>query len=51
MMKAGTFLLTLGVGMVAGGAAVLMLPEQCAARKTAQKAVNAAEDKMMDMMS
>lgn len=50
-MKAKTFLLTLGLGMVAGSAVVLMLPEQCAARKTAQKAVNAAENKMMDMMS
>ena len=50
-MKTTTFLLTLGAGMVAGGAAVLMLPEQCAARRTAQKAVNAAEEKMMDMMS
>lgn len=50
-MKASTFLLTLGAGIVAGGAAVLMLPEQCTMRKTAQKAVNAAEEKMMDMMS
>jgi hypothetical protein len=37
--------------MVAGGAAVLMLPEQCTARKAAQKAVTAAEEKMADMMS
>ena len=51
MMKATTFLLTLGIGMVAGSAAVLMLPEQCSVRKTAQKAVNVAEEKMMDMMS
>ena len=50
-MKATTFFLTLGIGMVAGGAAVLMLPEHCTVRKTAQKAVNAAEEKMMDMMS
>ncbi|MBQ2446473.1 MAG: hypothetical protein II272_08510 [Oscillospiraceae bacterium] len=50
-MKVSTFLLTLGAGMVAGGAAALMLPEQCAPRKAAQKAVNKAEEKMMDMMS
>ncbi len=50
-MKATTFLLTLGAGMVAGSAAVLMLPENCTVRKSAQKAVNAAEEKMMDMMT
>lgn len=50
-MKTSTFLLTLGIGMVAGSAAVLMMPEQCPVRKTAQKAVNAAEEKMMDMMT
>lgn len=50
-MKATTFLLTLGAGMVAGGAVALMMPEQSTARKTAQKAVNKAEEKMADMMS
>ncbi len=50
-MKAKTFLLTLGIGMAAGGAVALMLPEQCTARKTAQKAVDKAEQKMTEMMS
>ena len=50
-MQAKTFFLTLGVGMLAGGAAVLMLPPQSQARQTAQKAVNKAEEKMNQMMS
>ncbi len=50
-MKAKTFLLTLGLGMAAGGAVALMLPEQSKARKTAQKAVDMAEEKMTEMMS
>ena len=50
-MQTKTFLLTLGAGMLAGGAAVLMLPPQSKARQTAQKAVNKAEDKMTQMMS
>lgn len=49
-MQAKTFFLTLGVGMVAGGAAMLMLPPQSTARKTAQKAVDKAEQKMSQMM-
>ena len=50
-MQAKTFFLTLGAGMLAGGAAVLMLPPQSKARQTAQKAVNKAEEKMTQMMS
>ena len=50
-MKATTFLLTLGVGMAAGGAVALMLPEQCSARKAAQKAVDKAEDKMAQVLT
>lgn len=50
-MQTKTFLLTLGAGMLAGGAAVLMLPPQSTARQTAQKVVNKAEEKMTQMMS
>ncbi len=50
-MKATTFLLTLGVGMAAGGAVALMLPEQCSAKKAARKAVDKAEDKMAQVLS
>ena len=49
-MKAKSFFLTLGIGMVAGGAVALMLPPQSQAKRTAQKAVNKAEEKMMEMM-
>ena len=50
-MKTKTFLLTLGLGMAAGGAVALMLPEQCTARKAAQKAVDKAEDKMAQVLT
>ena len=49
-MQAKTFLLTLGVGMAAGGAAMLMLPQGSKARKTAQKAVDSVEQSMSKMM-
>lgn len=49
-MQAKTFFLTLGLGMAAGGAVALMLPPQSAARRTAQKAVDKAEQKMTQMM-
>lgn len=50
MMQTKTFLLTLGIGMVAGGAAALMLPQQSKVRRNAQKAVNKLECAMADMM-
>lgn len=49
-MQVKSFFLTLGLGMAAGGAVALMLPQQSAVRRTAQKAVNKAEQKMTDMM-
>lgn len=48
-MQVKSFLLTLGLGMAAGGAAALMLPQNSKARKTAQKAVNTVEDTVMKM--
>lgn len=50
MMQAKSFLITLGVGMAAGGAAMLMLPQGSKARKTAQKAVDTMEQSMGKMM-
>jgi hypothetical protein len=50
-MQTKSFLLTLGAGMLAGGAAVLMLPPYSKARQTAQKVVDMAEEKMSQMMS
>ena len=50
-MQTKSFLLTLGAGMLAGGAAVLMLPPYSKARQTAQKVVDMAEEKMTQMMS
>lgn len=38
------FFLTLGVGMVAGGMVILMLPKQSGVRQSAQKAANTIED-------
>lgn len=49
-MQAKTFLLTLGLGIATGSAAVLMLPPQSKARQAAQSAVNKAEQKMTQMM-
>lgn len=50
-MQAKTFLLTLSLGMAAGGAVALMLPQQSKVRKTAQKAVDSLEQSVTDMMS
>lgn len=50
-MQVKGFLLTLGLGMAAGGAVVLMLPQQSKVRKTAQKAVDSMEQSISDMMS
>ncbi len=49
-MQAKSFLLTLGLGMAAGGAVALMLPQQSQVRKTAQKAVDAMEQGVSKMM-
>lgn len=49
-MQVKGFLLTLGIGMVAGGAVALMLPPQSAARKAAQKAVDSMEQGISDAM-
>ena len=50
-MQVKGFLLTLGLGMAAGGAVALMLPQQSKVRKTAQRAVDSVEQSMSDMMS
>ncbi len=42
-MQMKTFVCGLGLGMLAGGMAALMLPEQSQVRKTAQKAADALE--------
>lgn len=49
-VKATGFLLTLGLGMAAGGAAVLMLPQQSKVRKTAQKTVDSMEQSISEML-
>lgn len=49
-MQVKTFLLTLGAGIVAGGAIALMLPPQSPVRRTAQKAVDSMEQSVSDMM-
>ncbi len=49
-MQAKSFLLTLGLGMAAGGAAVLMLPQNSGVRKTAQKAVDSVEQSVSKLM-
>lgn len=49
-MQVKSFLLTLGLGMAAGGAVALMLPQQSQVRKTAQKAVDTVEQAVTDMM-
>lgn len=49
-MQVKGFLLTLGLGMAAGGAVALMLPQQSKVRKTAQKAVDTMEQSISDMM-
>ncbi len=50
-MQVKGFLLTLGLGMAAGGAVALMLPQQSKVRKTAQRAVDSVEQSISDMMS
>ena len=50
-MQAKGFLLTLGLGMVAGGTVALMLPQNCKARKAAQKAVDSIEQSVSNMMN
>ena len=50
-MQVKGFLLTLGLGMAAGGAVALMLPQQSKVRKTAQQAVDSVEQTISDMMS
>lgn len=49
-MQVRSFLLTLGLGMLAGGAVALMLPPQSQVRKSAQKAVDSMEQSISDMM-
>lgn len=49
-MQAKGFLVTLGLGMVAGGAVALMLPEQCKVKQAAQKAVDTMEQSVANMM-
>lgn len=49
-MQAKSFLATLGLGMLAGGAVALMLPQQSAVRKTAQKAVDELESTVSGWM-
>ena len=46
-MQVQSFLLTLGLGMLAGGAAMLMLPRDNVVRVKAQQAVDAIEDEIM----
>ena len=50
-MQVKGFLLTLGVGMLAGGAAALMLPQQSELRKTAQKAVDSAQQSISELVN
>ncbi len=50
-MQVKGFLLTLGVGMLAGGAAALMLPQQSELRKTAQKAVDSAQQSISELIN
>ena len=49
-MQVKGFLLTLGLGMAAGGMVALMLPQQSQARKSAQKAVDKLEQSVSSMM-
>ncbi len=47
-MQVRSFLLTLGAGMLAGGAVALMLPQQSPVRREAQKAVDSLEQTVSD---
>ena len=50
IMQVKTFLLTLGAGMLGGAAVTMLLPEQCAVRRTAQDAVDSAKQAVSDML-
>lgn len=50
-MKAASFLTVMGLGMAAGATVTLMLPRQCAVRKTIQKAADTVEDAVSDATS
>jgi hypothetical protein len=47
-MQVRSFLLTLGLGMAAGGTVALMLPRQSGVRREAQKAADAVEQTITD---
>lgn len=47
-MQVRSFLLTLGAGMLDGGAVALMLPQQSPVRQEAQKAVDSLEQTVAD---
>ena len=47
-MQVRSFLLTLGLGMAAGGTVALMLPRQSGVRREAQKAADAVEQTISD---
>mgnify|MGYP007125809976 CR=1 FL=1 len=48
-MQVKSFLFTLALGMAAGGAVALMLPQQSAVRQTAQKAADGIQQYVSDM--
>ena len=48
-MQVRSFLLTLGLGMAAGGTVALMLPRQSGVRREAQKAADAVEQTITDV--
>lgn len=50
-MQVRSFLLTLGLGMAAGGAAMLLLPPQSPVKKTAQKAADTMEQAAEKLLS
>lgn len=50
-MKTGMFFTAVGLGMAAGATAALMLPRQCAVRRTIQKAADTVEDAVTDAVS
>ena len=44
IVRTGSFLTAVGIGMAAGATVALMLPRQCTVRKTMQKAADMVED-------
>ncbi len=48
-MKVGAFMVTLGLGMIAGATAAMMLPYQSSVRKAAQKAADTVEQTVSKM--